>query len=161
MEEVNTKRRLGYKIIEDSDRPNKLKILYQQTVHLLEEEIPKQLQRRSKFAPYLKSYVEEHLKEARNCKASLDYHWLTYISKDTQPAMNAEQSKTTQTSSAKQRRDERMKKFDIEYKTKMRLDQTRLERRKLELELQLKELETKHQLLKEERELERNIKRIA
>ena len=36
VEEVNTKRRLGYKIIEDSDRPNKLKVLYQQTVHLLE-----------------------------------------------------------------------------------------------------------------------------
>ena len=29
VEEVNTKRKLGYKIIEDSDRPNKLKILYQ------------------------------------------------------------------------------------------------------------------------------------
>ena len=37
VEEVNTKRRLGYKIIEDSDRPNQLKVLYQQTVHLLEE----------------------------------------------------------------------------------------------------------------------------
>ena len=45
VEEVNTKRSLGYKIIDDSDRPNKLKVLYQQTVHLLEEEIPKQLQR--------------------------------------------------------------------------------------------------------------------
>ena len=43
VEEVNTERRLGYKIFEDSDRPNKLKGLYQQTVHLLEEEIPKQL----------------------------------------------------------------------------------------------------------------------
>ena len=45
VEEINTKQRLGYKIIEDSDRPNKLKVLYQQTVHLREEEIPKQLQR--------------------------------------------------------------------------------------------------------------------
>ena len=45
VEEVNTKKGIAYKIIEDSDRPNKLKALYQQTVHLLGEEIPKQLQR--------------------------------------------------------------------------------------------------------------------
>ena len=37
VEEVNTKTGIGYKIIEDSDRPNKLKVLYQQTVHLLEQ----------------------------------------------------------------------------------------------------------------------------
>ena len=197
-EEVNTKTGLGYKIIEDSDRPNKLKVLYQQTVHLLEEEIPKQLQRRNKLVPYQANFVEEHLKEARECKASLDYHWLAYISKGTQPAMNAEQNNATQavndsegnnnyptdnpvaqtvqngatasghetenvseTSSAKQRREERMKKFDIEFETKMRLEQARFERRRLELEMQMKELETKHQLLEEERELERKVKRTA
>ena len=96
MEEVNTKTGIGYKIIEDSDRPNKLKVLYQQTVHLLEVEIPKQLQRQNKLVPYQANFVEEHLKDARKCKASLDYHWLAYISKSTQPAMNAEQSNTTQ-----------------------------------------------------------------
>ena len=58
--------------------------------------MPKQLQRQNKLAPYPTSFVEEHLKEARKCKASLDYHWLAYISKGTQPAMNAEQSNTTQ-----------------------------------------------------------------
>ena len=196
-EEVNTKTGIGYKIIEVSDRPNKLKVLYQQTVHLLEEEIPKQLQRRNKLVPYQANFVEEHLKEARECKASLDYHWLAYISKGTQPEMNAEQSNATQavndsesnnyqtdnpvaqtvqngatasgqetenvseTSSAKQRREERMKKFDIEFETKIRLEQARFERRKLELEMQMKELETKHQLLEEERELERKVKRTA
>ena len=77
VEEVNTKRSLGYKINEDSDRPNKLKVLYQQTVHLLEEEIPKQLQRPNQLVPYQAKFVEEHLKEARKCKASLDYHWLS------------------------------------------------------------------------------------
>ena len=160
MEEVNTKTGIGYKIIEDSDRPNKLKVLYQQTVHLLEEEIPKQLQRRNKLVPYQANFVEEHLKEARKCKANLDYHWLAYISKGKQPAMNAKQNSATQavndsesnnnyptdnpvaqtvqngatasgqetenvpeTSSAKQRREERMKKFDIEFETKMRLEQ--------------------------------------
>ena len=94
VEEVNAKRKFGYKIIEDSDRPNKLKVPYQQTVQLLEEEIPKQLQRRNKLAPYPTSFVEEYLKEAKKCKASLDYHWLAYISKGTQPAIM--QSKATQ-----------------------------------------------------------------
>ena len=74
LKEVNTKTEFGYKIIEESDRPNKLKVLYQQTVHLLEEEIPKQLQRRNKLVLYQANFVEEHLKEARKRKA-LDYHW--------------------------------------------------------------------------------------
>ena len=198
MEEVNTKTGIGYKTIEDSDQPNKLKVLYQQTVHHLEEEMPKQLQRRNKLVLYQAKFIEEHLKEARKCKASLDYHWLAYLSKGTQPAMNTQQSNITQamndsesnknypkenavaqtvqngattsgqetenvseTSSAKQRREERMKKFDVEIKTKMRLEQARFERRRLELEMQMKELETKHQLLEEERELERKVKRTA
>ena len=92
MKEENTKTGIGYKIIEESDWPNKLKVLYQQIVHLLEEEIPKQLQRQNKLVPYQANFVEEHLKEARKCKACLDYHWLVHISKGTQPAMNAEQS---------------------------------------------------------------------
>ena len=37
VEEVNTKRRLGYKIFEYSDRLNKMEVPYQQTVHLLEK----------------------------------------------------------------------------------------------------------------------------
>ena len=43
VEKVNSKTGIDYKIIEDSDRPNKLKVFYQQTVHLLDEEIPNQL----------------------------------------------------------------------------------------------------------------------
>ena len=62
VEEVKTKTGIGYKIIEDSDRPNKLKVLYQQTVHLLEEETPKHLQRQNKLVPYQANFVEEHLK---------------------------------------------------------------------------------------------------
>ena len=72
VEEVSTKTGIGYKIIEDSDRPNKLKVLYQQTVHLLEENMPKLLQRRNKTVPYQANFIEELLKEARMCKASLD-----------------------------------------------------------------------------------------
>ena len=197
-EEASTKRRLGYKIIEDSDRPNKLNVLYQQAVQLLEEEIPNQMQRRNKLAPYPTGFVEEHLKEAMKCKSSLDYYWLAYKSKGTQPAMNAEQSSATQrlknsgskksyptdtsvaqtvqngatascqetenvpeTSSAKQRCEERINSFNIDFKTKLRLEQAQFDRRKLELEMQMKELETKHQLLEEERDLERKVKRTA
>ena len=76
-------------------------------------------------------------------------------------ASGQETENASETSSAKQRREERMKKFDIEFETKMRLEQARFERRKLELEMQMKELETKHQLLEEERELERKVKRTA
>ena len=43
----------------------------------------------------------------------------------------------------------------------MQLEQSRFERRKLEVEMQMKELETKHQLLEEERELERKVTRTA
>ena len=198
MDEVNTKRRLGQRTFADSDRPNKLKVLYQQTVHLLEEEIPKQLQGRNQLAPYPTNFLEEQLQQARECKGNLDIHWFAYISKGTQPEMNTQQSNTSQavnesesnknyptdnsatqmlqngtvandqnteniseTSSAKQRRKERMKKFDFEFETQLRLKQARFERRKLELEMQMKELETKHQLLEQERELERKLKRKA
>ena len=54
-----------------------------------------------------------------------------------------------------------MKKFDIKFETKMRLEQARFERRKLELETQLTELETNHQLPEEECKLERKVKRRA
>ena len=76
-------------------------------------------------------------------------------------ASGHETEKVSETSSAKQRREERMKKFGIEFETKMRLEQARFERRRLELEMQMKELETKHQLLEEERELEGKVKRTA
>ena len=66
-----------------------------------------------------------------------------------------------ETSSTKQRREERTKKFHIEFKTKMRLEQARFERRRLELERQMNDVETKLQLLEEERELERKVKRTA
>ena len=96
VEEVNTKTRIGYKKNKDSDRSNKLKVLYQPTAHLKKEEILKQFQRQNKLVPYQANFVEEHLEETRKNKASLDYQWLAYTSKGTQPEMNAEQSNTTQ-----------------------------------------------------------------
>ena len=76
-------------------------------------------------------------------------------------ASGQETENASETSSAKQRREERMKKFDIEFKTQMRLEQAWFEQRRLELEMQMKELETKHQLLDEEHELQRKVKRTA
>ena len=76
-------------------------------------------------------------------------------------ASGQETENVSETSSAKQRREARMKNFDIDFETKKQLDQARFEWRKLELEMQMKELETKHQLLEEERELERKVKRTA
>ena len=67
----------------------------------------------------------------------------------------------SETSSAKQRREEIIKKFDIDFNTKMRLEQARFKRRKLELEMQMKELETQHQQLEEEREIELKEKTTA
>ena len=54
-----------------------------------------------------------------------------------------------------------MKKFDVQFETTMQLEQMRFERRRLEPEMQMKELETKHQLLEEARKLERKGKRTA
>ena len=76
-------------------------------------------------------------------------------------ASGQESENLSETSWAKQRREERMQKFDIELETKMRLEQARFELRELKLELKMKELETKHQLVEEERELERKVKRTA
>ena len=76
-------------------------------------------------------------------------------------ASGQETENVSETSSAKQKPEERMKKFDVEFETKMRIEQARFERRRLELEMQMKELETKHQLLEEERELEHKLKRTV
>ena len=76
-------------------------------------------------------------------------------------ACGQETANDSETSSAMQRREEGMKKFDIEFDTKTQLEQARFERRRLELEMQMKELETNHQLPEEERELERKVKRTA
>ena len=53
-------------------------------------------------------------------------------------ASGQDMESVSETSSAKQRREERMKKFDIEFETKMQLEQARFEWRKLELEMQMK-----------------------
>ena len=46
-------------------------------------------------------------------------------------------------------------KLNIAFRTKLQLEQARFQRRNFELEVQMRKLETKHQLLQEEREHER------
>ena len=129
---------------------------------------------------YQANFVEEHLKQARKCKASLDYQWLAYINEGTQTTMNAQQCNATpavndsesnnnyptdnpvaqtvqngatascqetenvsETSSAKQRREEMMENFDVEFVGTMGPEQARIKRSKIELEMQIKELEIK------------------
>ena len=50
-------------------------------------------------------------------------------------ASGQETENVSETSSAKQSREERMKKFDIEFETKLRKEQARFEWRRLELEM--------------------------
>ena len=76
-------------------------------------------------------------------------------------ASGQETKSVSETSSAKQKCEESMKKFDVIFENKMGLEQSRFERRKLELEMQINELKTKHELLEKERELERKVKRTA
>ena len=49
-------------------------------------------------------------------------------------ASGQETETVSETSSAKQKREERMKKFDVEFETKMRIEEARFERRMLELD---------------------------
>ena len=108
---------------------------------------------------------QSHTTQAVNGSESINYYTpdnpVAQTVQNGAPASGQGTENVSETSSAKQTREERMKKFYVEFKTKMQLEQARFERRKLQLEMQLKELETKHQLLEEERELERKAKRTA
>ena len=54
-----------------------------------------------------------------------------------------------------------MKKFDIGFKTKLYLEQARSESRTRELEMHIKKTEINQQLVENERELQRKLKRTA
>ena len=53
-------------------------------------------------------------------------------------AIGQDTENVSETFSAKQRREERMKKFDIKFETKMRLEHAMFERKTIELEIQVK-----------------------
>ena len=67
----------------------------------------------------------------------------------------------SETSSAKQRRNERMRKINIEFESILQPKQVRFDWKTLERLMQLKELEAKQQLLKKERELARKLMKTA
>ena len=114
--------------------------------------------------PAMKAEQSNNTQEVNDSESNNNYPTDNPVAQTVQigaTASGQETENVSETSSANPRREERMKKFDIEFETKMRLEQAPLERRRLELEMQMKELETKHQLLEEERELERKVKRAA
>ena len=199
VEEFNTKTGIDYKIIEDSDHPNKLRVLYQQAVYLLEEKIRKQLQRQnknctlpnkfrwrtsewskevqSKFGPSLACIYKQKYATSNEFRTKQN-SWSSELQREqqkyptdnpvTQTVQNGattrgqETENVSETSSAKQRREEMINKLISNLKPRsMQLEQARFEQRRLELEMQLKETETKHRLLEEERQLERKVKRTA
>ena len=54
-----------------------------------------------------------------------------------------------------------MNQFDIEFETKLRLEQTCFERKKLELEMQMKRFEQEYQIMEEQRQVHRKVKRTV
>ena len=146
-EEVNSKRSLGYKLLGDLDQPNKLKVLYQHSVHLLEDEIPKELQPQ-RFACHLHKRFCLGTSE-RNKGAQSEFGLLlSWIYK--QQHANKEERRAKQRNSSK-----------IDFESKLWLERAQLEQRKPKLEMQMKALETKRKLLQEKRELEHKVKRTA
>ena len=65
----------------------------------------------------------------------------------------------SETSSVKRRVEERMKEFEFE--TKLQIERAQFDRKRFELEMQMKELEIQHQLREKKRNLERQLQRIA
>ena len=169
VEEIKTERKLGYKKIRDSDRPNKLKVLYQQTCSSSRRRNT-QATEASQSACALPSEfrwrISERSKEVQS-KFGLSLACIYQQRHATSNEYGAMQRKprseqqreqqklrngqpccpNSAKSSAKRRREEKIKRFGIEFETKMQLEQAQFERRKLELEMQIKELESKPQLL--------------
>ena len=83
---VNTKRIIGYKINEESNRSNKPTVPYQNTVTLPEEKY-QQLQRQNELN--LTQHIVLKTKRTRK-------RWILYMSKHAQPKISAELCKTIQ-----------------------------------------------------------------
>ena len=67
----------------------------------------------------------------------------------------------SETSSVKRRVEERKKEFAIEFERKLQIERAQFDRKRMELEMQMKELEKQHQLRQKERDLERQLQRTA
>ena len=89
----------------------------------------------------------------KNSVAQTEQNGATSSSHDTE--------NVSDTSSERKRRGERITKFEIEFGTKMQLEQARFEQRRLDLEMQMKELKFKRHVMEEEFQLERKMTRTA
>ena len=75
--------------------------------------------------------------------------------------INQDKENASEASSVKRRVEERMKEFEIEFEAKLQIERAQFDRKKLDLERQMKELEMQYQLREKERELERQLQRTA
>ena len=76
-------------------------------------------------------------------------------------AINRDTENVSETPSVKRRVEERVKEFEIDFETKLQIERAQLDRKWLELEMQMKELEMQHQLREKERDLQRQLQRTA
>ena len=131
-------------------------------LHHTQKILLKNIWKKQGSAKQIRTIIGWHIKaHARNqqwvqSKATQHKQWTTEratttTQKTTQllkrSKMEQQQAANIQRIFRKQGLEERMKKLDIEVKIKMRLQRALFERRVLELEMQLKELGAKHQLL--------------
>ena len=75
--------------------------------------------------------------------------------------INQDTENVSETSSVKRRVEERLKEFEIDFERKLQIERAQFDRKRLELEMQMKELEMQHQLRQKERDLERQFQRTA
>ena len=75
--------------------------------------------------------------------------------------INQDTENASEASSVKRRVEERIKEFEIEFERKLQIERAQFDRNRLDLEMQMKELEMQHQLREKERDLERQLQRTA
>ena len=75
--------------------------------------------------------------------------------------INQDTENASEASSVKRRVEERIKEFEIEFERKLQIERAQFDRKRLDLEMQMKELEMQHQLREKERDLERQLQKTA
>ena len=75
--------------------------------------------------------------------------------------INQDTENVSETSSVKRRVEERIKEFEIEFERKLQIERAQFDRKRLGLEILMKELEMQHQLRQKERDLDRQLQRTA
>ena len=75
--------------------------------------------------------------------------------------INQDTENASETSSVKLQVEERIKEFEIEFERKLQIERAQFDRKRLDLEMQMKELEMQHQLREKQRDLERQLQKTA